>query len=544
MFPWLLPPVPHPPDLLLVNGHVVTMDPALPQARAVAVRDGLVVWVGSDREARLRRGPATRVVDLGGDTLLPGLVDAHAHLLLSATQLLDVDLYGVTTLQDLEDALREGARARPTDPWIRGVGWDLGFLSSLDRDLLDRIVPDRPVYLESGDGHAAVVNSAALAAAGIPELPGAGDADSGIVRDPQGRATGLLLEAGVERVSAVLPPWPDAQVDQALQNGVREFLSHGITTVIEATCDPWVVEGYLRADARGALPLHVRCNLAVDPSRGPEQVEDLVALRTRGTSPHLDSGGAKLYLDGVLETGTAVMVEPYRDGTNGVPAFTDPALRDLAVALDARGFQLHAHTLGDGATRQMLDALEHVRQVAGERDRRPILTHLEVVAPADLPRFRDLGAIAAFQPLWAWPDEAIVDLTWPVLDPEPARWLYPIGALARAGGTWVGSSDWSVTTMDPWPAMEVAVTRRDPWGWGGQALTPAHRVTVRDALEAYTVRGARAAFLEDVTGAIRPGLSADLVRVHGDPLRMAPRRLDRVEVITVWFEGSEVWRED
>jgi predicted amidohydrolase YtcJ len=281
----------------------------------------------------------------------------------------------------------------------------------------------------------------------------------------------------------------------------------------------------------------------VDPALGAAQLGEIEAQRARYPTPLVQINAVKLYLDGVIESKTAAMLEPYSDdGTNGALNFTDEALADAAIAFDQAGFQLHAHVIGDAATRQMLDAIERVIEAGGARDRRPLLAHLEVIDPADIPRFSALGAYADFQPLWAYPDTYITELTEPVIGPERSEWLYPLGAVLEAGGTLVAGSDWSVSSMNPFEAMEVAVTRQDPEDPEGRVLTPQHRVDVRAILEAYTVNGARAGFVEATLGTVTAGKRADLVVIDRDPFAIDPHDLSEVRVLRTLFDGREVYR--
>jgi len=247
-----------------------------------------------------------------------------------------------------------------------------------------------------------------------------------------------------------------------------------------------------------------------------------------------------VFLDGVIETQTALLIEPYVDGTVFDPLFTEEQLHTVLADADAAGLQVHAHVIGDGAVRQILDGFEWLESERGPADRRPLLAHLELIHPDDLPRFAALGAYADVQALWALPDEYITELTVPVIGPERAEWLYPIGALYDAGATVVAGSDWSVTSMNPFEAIEVAVTRKDWEDPEGEVLTPQHRVTAEQIFRAYTIDGARAVFLEDEIGSITVGKRADLVIVDRDPLAVDAGELADLVVEATYFEGAQV----
>ena len=531
-----------PADLVLINGVVHTMDAARPQAEAVAIRAGRIVYVGAEDGARVYIGERTTVDDLQGKVLLPGFHDAHTHLIWSAAQLEDVDLFRAVTIDDLLGLIAARAAEEPDEPWVIGAGWNVALFDGLlHRGLLDGIVPDRPVFMVSADAHSAWVNSAALAVAGI--TADTRDPAGGIIeRDSSGEPSGILREDAIRMVARRIPPYSDAQVDRGFTKAQAEASSYGITSIIDANATPQMLDGYRRFEDRGELAVRVHAAIEAVPEGGMAQLAEIELVRAQYQTELVQVNAVKLYLDGVIESKTAVMLEPYSDGTNGTPAFTDETLSSVAVAFDQAGFQLHAHAIGDGATRQMLDAIEHVIEVNGARDRRPLLAHLEVIDPDDIARFKALGAYADFQPLWAFPDNYITELTQPVIGPERSEWLYPIGAVAEAGGTIVAGSDWSVSSMNPFLAMEVAVTRQDPREPDGRVLTPQHRVGVQQILEAYTINGAKAAFVEDELGSIEAGKRADLIVLDRDPFAIDPHELSEVQVLRTLLDGREMYR--
>ena len=528
-------------DLVLVGGVVRTMDEALPLATAVVVHDGRITYVGDDEGARSQIGVGTEVVELDGRAVIPGLIDAHNHLLWSGTELLDVDLYAATTVAELLAPVVERAESQP-EGWIRGAGWEPpAFEGLLHREQLDEAVPGRLVFLSSADAHSAFVSSAALEAAEIDASTP--DPAGGIIeRDRDGVPTGILRETAADLVAALLPDYPEAQVDQGLDDALAEATGMGITTIVDPYVEAWMLQGYIRRDQAGTLGMRVFGAVYVDPVDALDYIAEAVDLRDRYQSEHVHVNAVKLFIDGVIESETALLLEPYEDGTNAEALFTDDALHEAIAAADAAGLQLHAHAIGDGAVRQMLDAVDWLAGANGERDRRPLLAHLELIDPADIPRFAALGAYANVQPLWAHPDEYIQELTWPVIGEERSQWLYPIGALYEAGATVVAGSDWSVSSMDVFDAIEVAVTRRDPEDPEGLELTPAQRVTTEQILRAHTIDGARAVFLEDDIGSITVGKWADLVIVDRDPLAVDAADLSDIEVDATYFEGTLVDR--
>lgn len=537
------PPDPEPADLALVGGRIHPLE-GDPEAAvdALAVRSGRVVQVGTDAEIRALVGPRTEVVELGGAVVLPGFTDAHDHLLWSGADLLLVDLYGARTLEQFGDTVTAWAAAHPDEPWVQGGGWSLTtFLPLLDRGVIDALVPDRPAYLYSSDAHSAVVNSRALARAGIdrdtPDPP-----DGSIARDPAtGEPTGLLVEGGMSLVSAILPAYSDALADQGLRDAQAEANRFGLTNVVDPYLEEWMAAGYARADARGELTVRVHGAGYAD-AFDPDPLPALRDLRDRYHTDRFEVNAAKIFLDGVLETQTGLLVDPYLDGSNAAPAWPDDAhLREVATALDADGFQLHAHVIGDGAVRQFLDAVEAVEAANGPRDRRPLAAHLELVHPDDLGRFAVLGVLADVQALWAYPDVYVREYTVPFVGAERGDRLYPFGSLEAAGAELVGGSDWSVTSQNPWLAIEVMVRRQSPWRADGEVLNAAERLALGTAIRAYTADGARASFSEDELGTLSPGKRADFVIVDRDPWTVPAEDLSEVRVESTWLDGERVY---
>lgn len=531
---------PAPADVVWVDGAIDTMDPSLGVVSALAVSGGRVIYAGDDEGAEALVGPDTRRIALDGATVLPGFTDAHTHLLWSGADLLLVDLYSARTVEAFTRRVVDWAAANPDEPWVQGGGWDLTtFLGSIDRAALDGMVSDRPVYLYSADAHSAVVNSLALSLAGI-DASSPDPEDGEIVRDPEGEPTGLLLEGAMELVEAHLPPYSTALVDQGLRDAQREANRYGVTNVVDAMVEPWMLDGYLRADRAGELTVRVHGAAYVDAA-DPDPAPVIVALRDQYASERLEVNAGKLYLDGVIETGTGVLVDPYVDGTNGAPVFEHQRLIDDVLALDDAGLQLHAHVIGDGAVRQLLDAVQTLVDTNGERDRRPLAAHLELVHPDDLDRFTSLGVLADVQALWAYPDSYVRDLTWPVVGEERSDRLYPFGSLDRAGAVLVGGSDWSVTSQNPFEAIEVMVRRKNPWRDAALVLNQDEAVDLHTAIAAYTSDGARASFSEGELGTLAPGKWADLIVLDRDPYAIPVDELAEVQVTSTWIDGVQVY---
>jgi predicted amidohydrolase YtcJ len=293
------------------------------------------------------------------------------------------------------------------------------------------------------------------------------------------------------------------------------------------------------------MTLRVLASLHVDTDKGPSEAGRLAKLREIYRGPHLKSTTAKIFVDGVIESHTAALLEPYLDrpGDRGLPLIEPEPYNKLAVALDAAGFQIHVHAIGDRAIRMTLDAFEAARRANGAKDLRHHICHLELIDPADIPRFKALGVVANFQSLWAWPDPYITKLTIPILGPERSRWLYPIGSVLKTGAVIAGGSDWSVSSANPLDAIQVAVTRRGPNEPSGPAWIPEELVDLRTMMAAYTTNGAYLSHEENARGSIGPGKIADLIVLDKNLFKILAAEIHSVRVLLTLFEGRVVYRE-
>ncbi|MEU4426876.1 amidohydrolase [Actinoplanes sp. NPDC024001] len=537
-------------DLILTGGPVFTADPARGHATTVAVRDGRILAVGTD-EVRELAGPGTETVDLRGRLLIPGFQDAHVHAVMGGVELNQCDLTGTTDVDEYLRRVRDYAQRHPDLEWIAGGGWSMeSFPGGVpSRELLDRVVPDRPVYLINRDHHGAWVNSRALEMAGITAET-ADPADGRIDRASDGTPAGGLQEGAMQLVAALLPAVAPAERLAGLLRAQELLHSLGVTAWQEAMlCAtngyPDVSDAYRTAAVEGRLTATVIGALWWDRDRGAEQIPELVEKRERFTAGRLRSDSVKLMLDGVAENFTAAMTAPYLDGCGCATAnrglsFIDPAaLPGYVTELDALGFQVHFHALGDRAVRDALDAVAAARAANGFRDTRPHLAHLQVVHPQDVPRFRALGATANLQAYWASHEPQMDELTIPFLDPELARRQYPFGDLLRAGAHLAAGSDWPVTTPDPIEAIHVAVNRVHH-GSDHEPFLGAQALDLGTALTAYTAGSAYVNRLDD-TGTLRPGNRADLVVLDRDPFAGPPLAIGETRVALTYVDGRQVY---
>jgi predicted amidohydrolase YtcJ len=348
----------------------------------------------------------------------------------------------------------------------------------------------------------------------------------------------------MELVERHLPARTPAEVLSGAREGLRLAASLGITSLFEASADEEILAAYLALDRRGELTARVRAAFRIDPAELDASLARAVDARGRFAGARLRVEAIKIFADGVIEARTAAMLEPYTDrpGDRGPDVPSAEAIARAVVAADREGFQIHVHAIGDRAVRAALDAMERARRDNGARDARPLIAHAQVVHPDDRARFAALGVIADFQPLWAYRDAYIIELTEPALGPERSRFIYPIGSIARTGAALAFGSDWSVTSMNPLEGIEVAVTRRDPELAEGAPWLPDERVDLATALRAYTLGGAHAAFTEEETGAIVTGRAADLVVLDRNLFETPEGEIAGARVVLTLVEGVAVYR--
>ena len=430
-------------DLALRNGAIYTVDGARSWAETVAIDDGRIVYVGNDAGAKDYIGPQTEVIDLKGRMVVPGMQDVHIHPISGGIEANGCDLNAATTVEEYIAIIKKYADEHPNDPWIKGGGWSMASFGPgalARKELIDAIVPDRPVILWSRDGHTSWVNSRALEVAGITkDTPD--PVDGRIDRDPKtGEPSGSLQEGASGLVADKSPPNTDQVRDDGLRYAIKMLNGYGITGIQDASVDEDDLKTYRRLDDAGELSLHVVGSIWWERDQGLEQIENIKRLRSDYTKGRIDAGTVKIMQDGVMENYTAVVLEPYKlkgkKDVRGIPMVEPELLKKVVTQLDADGFQVHFHAIGDGAVRQALDAIEAARTANGQLGHRHHISHIQLIHPADQPRFRQLNVVANFQPLWAYADDYITDLTLPFISKETAAYMYPIashGAQRRGG---------------------------------------------------------------------------------------------------------------
>jgi predicted amidohydrolase YtcJ len=538
-------------DTILTNGHIYTANPLEPWVEAVAIGNQQILAVGSSKQIRAYHSPRTVVIDLAGRMAMPGIIDTHTHFLQGSALRAGVSISGLESVEAVKARLSEYAKSHPGDGWIYGGGWDYGGFwpgGLPTKETLDAIFPRRPVLLVSTDTHSVWVDSAALAKANItkdtpdpnsPVLRGI------IIRDPEtGEATGVL-EEGAQRLATL------AADDETLMRDIREGAvaanRQGITSVMNASGDERELSSYARLQQRGELT--VRTATAMSDGVGTRHTistEELALfdrIRNDYQSDWVRAGPVKFFADGVVETHTAAMLEPYANAN--VPAekgsllYTPEELKRDFLALDRHGFQVMTHAVGDGAVRAVLDAYEAVEKQDGPRDRRWRLEHMEVVAASDRPRLAQLHIIAAFQP-WCCPS---LDEPWGAA--VGARRMadgIPWQDIVSPGATLIMGSDWPVEPMNPFVIMQTGLTRQTPDAQPTGGFFPQQALTLDQMLAGYTRNAAYSEFMEDRLGTLEPGKLADMIVLSQDLYKVPPTSVGKTTVLLTIVGGKIVWR--
>jgi predicted amidohydrolase YtcJ len=524
-----------------------------PPATAVAVQGGRIVAVGSDDEIRDLAGSRAETVPLGGRPLLPGFQDAHVHPAFAGITMLRCDLDGAEDADGALARIRAYAQAHPDREWIDGSGWRMEWFpgGTPSRELLDRVVPDRPAYLTNRDGHGAWVNSRALDLAGLTVLSH-DPADGRIEREADGDPQGTLHEGAAMLVGRLVPGPTFAEQLRGLLLAQQHLHSLGITAWQDAIVGEYLgypdpLPAYLAAARDGTLTARVEGALWWDRTRGAEQLDDLLDRRQQGQAGRFRAGTVKIMQDGVAENFTAGMIDPYLDGCgcqsgNSGLSYVDPAeLADQVSRLDIAGFGVHVHAIGDRAVREALDAFDAARANNPVSRGRHHIAHLQVLHHDDIPRFAELSVTANMQALWAAHEPQMDELTIPFLGPERAARQYPFASLLRAGARLAAGSDWAVSSANPLEGIHVAVNRVLPGAEpGAEPLLPGQALTLAEALAAYTAGSAYVNHLDE-TGAVAPGYLADLVVLDRDPFTGPPGEIASTAVALTYVEGQQVF---
>jgi hypothetical protein len=528
-------------DLVLINGNIWTGNPRQPEAGALAVKNGRIIAVGRREQVQQLIQRQTRIIDLGGKRALPGFIDNHTHFMSGGFQLLGVDLRDAKDDAEFARRIGEKAKSMPEGRWITGGDWDheLWPSAALPRkEMIDPATPKTPVFVTRLDGHMGLANSLALKLAGVtketPDPPG-----GTIVRDPKtGEPTGILKDAAMDLVYRVIPPPTEAESDEAMRAALKEAARVGVTSIQDIT--PWGDwAAYKRFHQRGQLTVRI---YARTPITQWERHRDLRQKVGPGDE-WLRLGGLKGFVDGSLGSTTAFFFEPYNDAphTSGLlheQMHPEGIMKQRIAAADKAGLPLSIHAIGDKANHILLDIFEAVIKENGSRDRRFRIEHAQHLRPDDIPRFARLGVIASMQPY-----HAIDDGRWAEkrIGHERCKTTYAFRSLLDAGAVLTFGSDWTVAPLNPLLGIYAAVTRKtldgkNPGGW-----YPEQRITVEEAVRAYTVNSAHAEFAETLKGSLEVGKLADVVVLSQDVFSINPDLIPQTKVVYTIVGGKVVF---
>ena len=537
-----------PADLVVLHGRVYTVNAKQPWAEAVAIRQGKIIAVGTDEEIARLQSKHTKVIDAGGRLVMPGFVDCHIHFTEGALGISRVHLEGAQNIGDIQKNLREYAAKHPGNSWILGTGWNYAMFSPEtlpNKKDLDELFPNRPALISGYDGHTTWANSKALALAGVtretPDPPG-----GAIVRDPKtGEATGALKESASGIVFKVVPKSTRAEKLAALRAGIRLANENGLTRVHSAGGDFEELDLFNELRGKGELSLRFYIAYFLDPPELRKKDLDAVeAARKKYHDDWIDTDVVKLMIDGVIESHTAAMLDPYSDdpSTKGKPFWETDKYKTAVAELDKRGFQLFTHAIGEAGVRTSLDAYENATAVNHDTDRRPRIEHIETVSIADIPRFGKLGVIASMQPLHSYPDADTLDVWARNAGPDRASRAWSWKSIADAGGKLAFGSDWPVVTLNPWEGVQTAVTRQTREGKPEGGFVPSQRLTVAQAVDGYTLGAAFAGRREKTEGSLEIGKAADLIVVSQNIFEVDPHKIADTKVVDTIVGGRVVFQ--
>lgn len=538
---------PNQADAVYKNGIIYTMEAEGDQAEAMAVKDGKIVFVGSNTDVENWISDETEVVDLQGATILPSFTDGHIHPTGGGLRLLSCDLTDIRSEEQIIAKITKYAAENPDKEWITGGGLWLPEVGkgNPSKKILDEIDSERPIYITSTDGHNAWVNSKALEISGVRK-----DTKSplgGVIeQDANGEPSGILREYAMGLVSKFKPETSRKEKLLALEESIALAHANGITSWNDAGVGEETIELYLDLEKQGKLKMDVTLSIMTEIINERKAVDDVLAIykKYQPMSERINMKSTKILIDGVIEGKTAALFENYVGEDFAGNAYIPlKAYKEMVAAYDSAGFQVHVHACGDKGVNMTFDAFEHATKVNGKSDNRHHIVHLQMMNEKDVPRFKELDVIANLQTLWATPEDSYIsELTIPVLGEKRSEWIYPFGAIANSGTKLANGSDWPVTTLNPFPAMQVAVTRRGPDSTKREPWTPRHLMKLYDVVEGYTKGGAYLSFNENTKGTITVGKEANFVILDHNVFDVPNEKLHEIKVNQTVLRGETVYK--
>lgn len=541
-----------PADLILKNGYIYTVDGRSSIAESVAIKKGKIAFVGNNIDANKFIGSNTQIIDLDGQLMLPGFMDAHCHSISSYRYFNELNIYGLKTYKEVQDVIKKYIVEHPEAKYIKGRGWsDTSFPGNgPDKKMIDEIVDHIPVSFSSDGGHAVWVNSKTLDLAGINAHTA--NTVGGVVERYPGtnEPNGTLRENAASLVSFVFPSYTIENLMSGLIQYQKMANAFGITNIHDAYLDAGSdeTEAFRTLENNHRLNIRVRASLYIDPQQSTEQIQLLLDERKKNTNALFQTNSAKIFMDGVIEGGTAFLKEPYKTQPDnyGKLLWNLDSLKKMCIALEKEHFQIHVHSIGDAATAVTLDAFEAAAIHNGMRDRRNSITHLQLLDKSNFKRFNKLNVIAITQPYWFIKDDYYYNIQIPFLGQERADKEYPMKSFYDAGVIVASSSDFPVTIpCNPLNAIQYGITRNkstnnDP----KETLWPEESVTLEQMIRSFTINAAYANFMEKETGSIEVGKSADLIILNKNLFKISPLEINTAKVLTTYFQGKVVYQNE
>ena len=536
-------------DTVFTNGFVYTVDSINSKAEAVAIKDKSIIFIGDNDSVQKYIGDKTKVINLNGKMVLPGFVDAHCHSISSYRYFNELNLYGLKTKEDIQNAIKKYLFEHPDAKYIKGRGWsDTDFpISGPDKKIIDEIVKDIPVSFSSDGGHSKWVNSKTLELAGInnsTKNPKGGN----IERYPgTNEPNGTLRENAADLVADIFPAYTVENLMDGLEAYQRMVSAFGITTVHDAYLDAGSNEtdAFRNLEKNNKLKMRFRASLYIDPEKSVEQIKSLIEERKKNSGELFQTNSAKIFIDGVVEGSTAYLKEPYKHQPKnyGEIFWKIDSLNKICSALDKEHFQIHVHAIGDAATSVTLYAFASAEFQNGKRDSRNSITHLQLVDESDIKKFKELGVIAVPQPYWFSKDDYYYNIQVPYLGQKRADEEYPMKSFFDEGVVAASSSDYPVTIpCNPLEAIQFGITRSEfNTTDSSEVLWPEERVTLEQMIRSFTINGAYANFLEKETGSIEVGKKADLIVLDKNLFEIPVTDIHKAKVLMTLFEGKEVF---
>jgi predicted amidohydrolase YtcJ len=552
---WAQTQPPSPADTVVLNARIYTVNARQPWAEALAVGGDKILAVGSAKDIAAYRGPATKVIDAHGRLVLPGFTDCHIHFLDGSLDLQRIQLDDAKTIGEVQQRVKVFAAAHPEKPWVLGRGWSYALFGASalpDKKYLDDIIPDRPVYLESYDGHTWWANSKALQLARITrQTPD--PAGGSFARDPRtGEPTGAIVDDAADAVVRRAIPAPTREEKlQALRAGLKEANRVGLVRIhVPGSVSAGVgdlADADLLEELRHTGELTLRMYLAYrlePPAVTPAELQQIEEARRHYHDEWIAAGAAKMFLDGVIESHTAAMLSPYSDdpSQSGKLLWEPEQYKKAVVDFDRRGIQVFTHAIGDRAVRLALDAYEAAQKTNHTHDMRHRVEHIETISAEDIPRFGGLSVIASFQPLHSYPDEDALEVWAPHVGPERVQRAWALHSVEAAGGVLAFGSDWPIFTLNPWPGVQNALTRQTTEGDPPGGFVPKERINLQDTIKAYTLGAAFAGHREKTEGSLEPGKLADLIMLSQDLFKIEPSDIAKTEVLLTMVGGKVVYQ--